>query len=296
VEFFVRIEVVRHQKGKDLMPTIEENQSWNDEPNWKQAGDEWSEGWGGVDNEWWGTIYPRIHQFVPAATILEIAPGFGRWTHYLANLCQHLVAVDLNPRCIDGCKERFAGSNHIEYHVNDGRSLPMIKDGSIDFCFSFDSLVHCDAYILEDYLKELARKLASDGVAFIHHSNLEVYMRRWLRVSRFLFKARPRRITHKLYYAMLAQINPHWRAADVSATVFRGLCAKVGLRCISQEMINWYNPRLNDCFSTITRETSRWSRPTEVIVNKHFAEECELLRRLWCKPQQSKSGRSLASR
>jgi hypothetical protein len=63
------------------MPTIEQNQAaWNQNPNWKNAGDEWSVGWGGVDNEWWRTIFPRIHQFVPTGTILEIAPGFGRWT------------------------------------------------------------------------------------------------------------------------------------------------------------------------------------------------------------------------
>ncbi|MEK6280890.1 MAG: hypothetical protein AABN95_11100 [Acidobacteriota bacterium] len=26
---------------------------------------------------------PRIHPFIPVGTILEIAPGYGRWTHYL---------------------------------------------------------------------------------------------------------------------------------------------------------------------------------------------------------------------
>ncbi len=37
----------------------------------------------------------------PPATILEIAPGYGRWTQYLKDLCDQLVVVDLAERCID---------------------------------------------------------------------------------------------------------------------------------------------------------------------------------------------------
>jgi hypothetical protein len=46
----------------------------------------------------------------------------------------------------------------------------MIADGSIDLAFSFDSLVHAEADVLSFYLAQLATKLRSDGVAFIHHS------------------------------------------------------------------------------------------------------------------------------
>ena len=30
----------------------------------------------------------------------------------------------------------------MSYHLNDGRSLEMIPDGTIDLIFSFDSLIH----------------------------------------------------------------------------------------------------------------------------------------------------------
>jgi hypothetical protein len=195
--------------------------------------------------------------------------------------------------------------NQVEFHLNDGRSLAMVEDGSIDFCLSFDSLVHCDADILADYLGELAAKLAPDGVAFIHHSNMQVYLQnrglQWL--TRTLYRARPRRITHRLYYSIMKhvdnrtkRINPHWRASNVSAAGFRDLCAKAGLRCISQEVVNWGGWRLNDCFSTIARETSRWSRPTEVIVNDRFGTEGERMRRLSCKPRPTPVGQDKAGR
>jgi hypothetical protein len=72
----------------------------------------------------------------------RIGPGFGRWTQYLRRLCIRLIVVDLSERCIDSCRRRFAGDRHIEYIVNDGTSLEQIPDGSVDFIFSFDSLVH----------------------------------------------------------------------------------------------------------------------------------------------------------
>ena len=47
---------------------------------WIQAGEEWSEPWGGSAPQWFGSIFPRIHAYFPANTILEIASGFGRWS------------------------------------------------------------------------------------------------------------------------------------------------------------------------------------------------------------------------
>src|SRR5207253_469039 len=158
------------------MPSVEENLStWDRSYDWTQGGDEWSSAWGGAEAEWFGTILPRIHSFIPAGTVLEIAPGYGRWTHYLKDSCEKLILVDLAERCIDACKQRFASSSHITYHVNDGKSLEMIADNSIDFVFSFDSLVHAEADVLEAYLSQLAKKLKPNGVGFIHHSNLGMY-------------------------------------------------------------------------------------------------------------------------
>jgi hypothetical protein len=48
----------------------------------------------------------------------------------------------------------------------------MIPDESVDFTFSFDSLVHVEADVLEVYLQQLASAMTKDGVGFIHESNL----------------------------------------------------------------------------------------------------------------------------
>ena len=84
------------------MPTIEENRSaWGETYTWPEAGEEWSRHWGSVYMHWYGSLLPRISAFVPAETILEIAPGYGRWTAFLKNLCKRLVIVDLSEKCID---------------------------------------------------------------------------------------------------------------------------------------------------------------------------------------------------
>ena len=153
--------------------------------DWPDAGEEWSEWWGDTGAFWYGGILPRVHAFVPTGTILEIAPGYGRWTHYLRRLCDQLVVVDLAERCIDHCRQRFAEDHHIDYFVNDGRSLEMIEDNSIDFVFSFDSLVHVEADVLESYLRQLSSKLKPNGVGFIHHSNIGRY-RMTVRLARSL--------------------------------------------------------------------------------------------------------------
>ncbi|MFN7926786.1 MAG: class I SAM-dependent methyltransferase [Blastocatellia bacterium] len=158
------------------MPSIEHNQFlWNQHYDWSQAGEEWSAGWGDSKTQWEGSLLPRIKSFVPTGTILEIAPGFGRWTQFLKDLCDNLLVVDLSAKCLDACRARFATDTHIRYHLNDGKSLAMIPDASVDFVFSFDSLVHAEAEVLEAYVQQLARKLKPQGVGFIHHSNLGAY-------------------------------------------------------------------------------------------------------------------------
>src|SRR5688500_1699608 len=124
------------------MPEVEHNaEVWEAGWDWSQQGDEWSEWWGGTPALWHGALLPRLHPFLPAGTVLEIAPGYGRWSQYLKDRCDRLILVDLAEKCIDGCRRRFADADNIEFHVNDGKSLDMVEDGSIDLAFSFDSLV-----------------------------------------------------------------------------------------------------------------------------------------------------------
>lgn len=252
------------------MPTVDENlRNWTTSWDWSRRGEEWSLWWGDTPGFWHGAVLPRIHAMVPTGTMLEIGPGYGRWTEYLKDLCDRLVIVDLTDQCIASCRERFAQSTHLEYHTNDGRSLTMIDDAAIDFVFSFDSLVHAEPDVIGDYLTQLAGKLTADGVGFIHHSNAGT-----LKAPSALSRRLPRRVYRPLKRRGIAVNLTAWRDPTMTAAIFRDQCTSAGLMCITQELISWeFGGYLLDCFSFFTRPGSRWDRPLRLLRNPLFVSE-----------------------
>ncbi len=223
------------------MPTLDENlENWTTKWDWSHEGDEWSGWWGDTPAFWYGAILPRIHAFIPAGRILEIAPGYGRWTEYLKDAAEHLALVDLAENCIAHCRERFAAATHIEYHVNDGRSLGMVDDQSVDFVFSFDSLVHADPDVIGGYLAQLAAKLKPDGVGFIHHSNAGA-----LRLPSRLSRHMPNALFGPLKRHGIAVNLTAWRDETMTAARFREQCDSAGLVvCLpgARELGVWWLP------------------------------------------------------
>src|SRR5271154_273849 len=114
------------------MPTIAENLFWGTY-SWPQQGDEWSGEWGDAETQWYATILPRIRKFLPAKRVLEIAPGYGRWSEFLINTSTEYTGIDLNPECISACQKRFANLGNATFAANDGKSLSTVADSSIDF-------------------------------------------------------------------------------------------------------------------------------------------------------------------
>jgi SAM-dependent methyltransferase len=260
------------------VPEVGENSAiWEQGWDWSREGEEWSDFWGGTDALWHGALLPRIHPFLPSGTILEIAPGHGRWTNYLKDSCERLIAVDLAERCIEHCRRRFAADSNIEYHVNDGRSLEMVADDSIDFAFSFDSLVHVGTDVLDAYLGQLAAKLRPDGVGFIHHSNIGGYGRSTALARRIPAKALPSLIRRGLVIDIVA-----WRDESVTAAWFAAACDRAGLACITQELVSWeHGLFMIDAFSIFTPRGSALERPVQVLRNPLFSHEAKRMRRLY---------------
>ncbi|MGQ7794080.1 class I SAM-dependent methyltransferase [Faunimonas sp. B44] len=232
------------------MPDLDWNRStWDGDYDWKGGGEEWSEVWGGSEAQWYGALYPRIHPFVPARRILEIAPGFGRWTRFLLPLCSDYVGVDLSAECVRACRERFARKRHAAFLQNDGRSLASAAvSGPFDFIFSFDSLVHADRDVLDTYVTEILALLSPEGIAFIHHSN---------------------------FAASGARENRGCRSENVTAAVVEQTVADAGGHLLVQERINWAAPELVDCL-TLFGKASQDGAPAR-IANPAFMQEAQLI-------------------
>jgi SAM-dependent methyltransferase len=98
------------------MPDLNWNKVvWDTTYGWHDGGEEWSTAWGGSEAQRFGSIFPRLHRFFPPRRILEIAPGFGRWTKFLIPVCDKLVGIDLSPKCVDACRNKFATCNHAHF-------------------------------------------------------------------------------------------------------------------------------------------------------------------------------------
>jgi len=142
------------------------------------AGIPWAGYYAGVEGlaraEWDRLIWPRI-QGRNFRSVLEISPGGGRWSEMFKHLTNRYIGVDLNAPAIAYLKDkRFANATNLAFHVNDGRSLPMVANRSITFVFSWDSMVHFPPAAIRSYIAELARVLRPGGTAFLHHANLRV--------------------------------------------------------------------------------------------------------------------------
>ena len=149
---------------------------WDQNYTWDSDGDEW-QGQArvcGVPYEEWkqSLIDHLIVPYVePGATVLELAPGHGRWTESLATRASRLILVDLSPACLEFCRQRFADRTHLDYRQGDGSSLPDDLTGQIDVVWSFDSVVHIAPADIQSYLQHIQRVLKSGGVAVLHHAN-----------------------------------------------------------------------------------------------------------------------------
>lgn len=206
------------------MPTVEWNKdSWGNMNNWEQSndGEIWSSEWGNSNAQWAATLYPRIQNFIPAGNILEIAPGLGRWTKYLLKYTANAYrGVDLVSDCVESCRKRFSHSSiDVKFIANDGKSLCDVADLKYDFIFSFDSLVHAGADILESYITQILGGLLNiSGVCFLHHSNAK--------------------FAHK-YNTVDTIPNLHQRDGGVSAELVAEYIERNNGKVLCQEIIPW---------------------------------------------------------
>jgi len=227
------------------MPDIEWNKStWAAGYDWSRAGEEWSGPWGSSAAEWFATIMPRIGAALPAISLLEIGPGFGRWTEFLLRFCNYYCGIDLSDKCVNNCRERFAGRPNAEFFLNDGKSLAAAAERRFDLVFSFDSLVHAGLDAISPYVAQVIELLRPGGVAFLHHSNM----------------------------AACPGASYGHRAEDVSAEIVGDLVRGNSGRILIQERFSWGDTLLSDCFSMFCRASDHSAFKTQDITDARLIE------------------------
>jgi hypothetical protein len=158
----------------------------------------------------------------------------------------------------------------------------MVIDGSVDFIFSVDSLVHAEDVVLKAYVAEFAKKLRRpNGAAFLHHSNLGEYIRRIKLQSGLSMVPKLPGLLKRLGVWDNDNLTDQWRARSMTAAKMALFAKNHNLQCVSQELITWESRfALVDCLSLIVLCGSKWSRENRVFRNAGFMAEAKSLSEL----------------
>ena len=130
----------------------------------------------------------------------------------------------------------------------------MVPEESIDFVFSYDSLVHVELDVMGEYIWQICRKLTPTGAAFLHHSN-----------------------------AMGDSVDAQEaregaRGASVSSSLIKQLIEDCSGKVLIQEEMNWIRKTRTDCMTTFVGAASPTSFAYQLIRNDDFLLEASLVR------------------
>jgi SAM-dependent methyltransferase len=110
-----------------------------------------------------GEVLPWVCRTVPLdGDVLEIGPGYGVTTRWLAEKGGRLTAVEVDPDLAAGVRSGFG--DRVDVHTGDGAALPF-PDATFDTVVCFTMLHHVPSPEQQDRLfAEAARVLRPGGV------------------------------------------------------------------------------------------------------------------------------------
>lgn len=126
--------------------------------------------------------------------VLEIGPGYGVTTRWLAERAGPLTAIEIDPELVAELRAEFAG--RVEVRRGDGAALPF-ADASFDTVVCFTMLHHVPSAQQQDRLfAEAARVLRPGGVLAVYDvmllgGDVEVYPLPWATTAQTSFPQPP---------------------------------------------------------------------------------------------------------
>ncbi|MEY3802777.1 MAG: hypothetical protein RLZZ51_1059 [Actinomycetota bacterium] len=106
-----------------------------------------------------------------SSTLLEIGSGIGRMTSAFTNLCQKVIAADVDSAFLERCRQTVAQFGRIDrlntLHVVNGRTL-VLGDDTVDATFSYITLQHCQPQDAIELVNEAIRVTRSGGTIVLN--------------------------------------------------------------------------------------------------------------------------------
>lgn len=109
------------------------------------------------------------------ATMLDLGVGAGRTTAAFAHVTRSYLGIDLAPRMIAACRERFGHLSQCEFRVGDAAALDKLPDAAFDVVlFSFNGLDCLPPADRETCVRGVRRVLRAGGVFLFSAHNLQM--------------------------------------------------------------------------------------------------------------------------
>lgn len=195
-----------------------------------------------MDWQWEKFIEPKLkeaNKITSFNKVLEIACGHGRNSSKLLEMTlpqndqvmqvDELWLVDIHDSNLEYCRNRFKNESRTRYVKNNGLDLKDAPDGYFNLIYSWDSMVHFHPLVMESYMSEIYRTLATNGIAFIHHSNLSAIQKS----------------------ASDDNVGNSGKRSSFSSVEMVNLSFKNKLTVMSQELIDWGGTPFLDCITVL---------------------------------------------
>jgi SAM-dependent methyltransferase len=142
----------------------------------------------GTRGEIWIEHWHRYHfarRWVAGQRVLDVACGEGYGSALLARTAKHVTGIDISREAIAHARQAYGEVANLEFREGSCTALG-IADASIDVAVTFETLEHIGEQ--EQFLDELARVLAPDGLLILSCPNKAEYTDRRNHVNEFHVK------------------------------------------------------------------------------------------------------------
>lgn len=160
------------------------------EGTWNQYARSWKDRFGAlshIGDEWTGTQagaassldeYVRLieERFIApyiekTDTVLELGVGGGRTAVVLRSHARELICADIAEEMLTATRERL-GDDGVRYVKLDGVRFDGVDEGSVDFCFCYDTMVHIEPRDIFNYLTRIPKLMRGKRLCVFHHTNM----------------------------------------------------------------------------------------------------------------------------